>query len=962
MTSSLRAASALLVALALAGCSALPDLRPDFLAALGAATAEQPLKLAPGEWAQARSDVEVDPDIRFGALPNGMRYAIRRQTIPEGQAALRLRFDAGSLMEADDQQGLAHFLEHMAFNGSEAVPEGEMIKILERLGLAFGADTNASTGFDETVYKLDLPRTDAETIDTSLMLMRETARNLLIAQDAVDRERGIVLSEERTRDTPAYRTYKARLAFLLKDQRVNARYPIGTTEVLQQAPAQRIRDFYEAYYRPERTMLVATGDFDVDQMETKIREAFADWTPVAADGGDPDLGAVQPRGLEALVHVEPGVQESLQVAWVRPPDRRPDTEAHRKADLIERLGFSVLNRRLSSLSRAPEPPFLGAAAFVNDEYDSAETTSLIANAQQGRWRDALTAIEQEQRRVVRYGVRQDELDREVAEWRARLKAEVAGAATRRPSALAQEILGAAAEDQVVTSPAQDLALFEETVEGLSAQEVSMALKAAFRGEGPLIFLATPTPVDGGAEAVKGAFEASRKTEVAEPAALTALEWPYASFGAPGKVVETREIADLDTVFVRFENGVRLTVKPTRFQDDEILVRVNVGDGQQSLPDDAPSLAWAAQAFTEGGLGRITAEDMERVLASNVYGARLRVTDESFVLSGSTRPEDLGVQMQVLAAYLADPAWRPEAFSRIQAAGATIHEQYESTAGGVLSRDLAGLLHSGDPRFEFPSKTQIAEAELAALEGQIAGPLQSAPLEVVIVGDTTVEKATEAVARTFGALPPRPAPAEAALAQGVRFPPPNETPVIRTHTGRADQAIGFVAWPTTDFFADPQAAREAAVLGEVLRLRLLDELRESQGATYSPSVGYNHSYAWAGWGYMSASVEIPPAGLPAFFQDVETIAGDLRASPVTKDELERAKQPRIERIERARVGNEYWLSELSGGQADPRRLEAIRAAVPGPERVTSQDVQRAARRILDPARAWKMEVVPEAAAP
>ena len=276
-----RAASALLAALALAACSARPDLRPDFAAA---PAAERPIELAPGEWPQARSDIAVDPEIRFGTLPNGMRYALRRQTIPEGQAALRLRIDAGSLMEADDQQGLAHFLEHMAFNGSQAVPEGEMIKILERLGLAFGADTNASTGFDETIYKLDLPRTDAETVDTSLMLMRETARNLLIAPDAVDRERGIVLSEERARDTPAYRTYKARLAFLLKGQRVNERYPIGLTQVLQDAPAQRIRDFYEAYYRPERAVIVAVGDFDLDLMEGKIREAFADWAPAAGDG------------------------------------------------------------------------------------------------------------------------------------------------------------------------------------------------------------------------------------------------------------------------------------------------------------------------------------------------------------------------------------------------------------------------------------------------------------------------------------------------------------------------------------------------------------------------------------------------------------------------------------------------------------------------------------------------------
>lgn len=955
MLVSMRGALALAATLALSACAALPDL--PSLPRLPTQSSGPAPELAEGQWPQAISDIEADPEVRFGALPNGMRYAIRRQTIPEGQAALRLRIDAGSLMEADDQQGLAHFLEHMAFNGSEAVPEGEMIKILERLGLAFGADTNASTGFDETIYKLDLPRTDEETISTSLMLLRETAMNLTIAQDAVDRERGIVLSEERARDNPPYRIYKNRLGFLLPNQRLNERYPIGQVEVLRSAPAERLRDFYEAYYRPERALLVAVGDFDVDAMEARIVEQFGGWRPSGEPGQDPDLGEPVRRGLEAKVAVDPGAAPALQMAWVRPADLSRDDEARRKRELVEQLGFSVFNRRLSVLARGSEPPFLGAGAFVNDEFNAAETTSILANAQIDRWREALSAIESEQRRAVRFGVRQDELDREIVEARARLQAEVAGAATRRPASLAQQILGAAAEDQVVTSPAQDLALFEATVKDLSAERVSSALAAAFEGSGPLIFLASPTPIEGGEAAVLQAYETSRETPVTAPEALSQLEWPYSDFGPPGKVAESREVADLDTVFIRFENGVRLTVKPTRFQDDEVLVQVNVGDGLQSLPADRQNQTWARRALIEGGLGEITAEDLERVLASKVYGARLNVTDEAFQLSGSTRPEDLDTQLQVLTAYLTDPAWRPEAFARIQAAGATIHDQFEATASGVLSRDLAGLLHSGDRRWTFPTQADIAEARLEEVKAQIAPALSEAPIEVVIVGDTTVEQATEAVARTLGALPPRPSVADVE-AERVLFPPPTATPVQRTHKGRADQSMGYIAWPSTDFFENPQAAREAAVLGEVLRLRLTEELRESQGATYSPSVSYNHSFVWEGWGYMSASVEIPPAGLTEFFADAEAIARDLRETPISADELERARQPRLERIERARVGNPYWADELAGTQTDPRRLESIRALLPGTERVTAADVQAAAQRILRPDAAWKLEVRPE----
>jgi zinc protease len=405
--------------------------------------------------------------------------------------------------------------------------------------------------------------------------------------------------------------------------------------------------------------------------------------------------------------------------------------------------------------------------------------------------------------------------------------------------------------------------------------------------------------------------------------------------------------------------VRLTVKPTKFRDDEVLVRVNVGDGLLDLPRDRQSAGWGAGAYTEGGLKQISTEDMDRVLASKVYGARFSIGDDAFTLSGGTRTDDLETQLQVLAAYTAEPGWRPEAFQRLKIAGKTIHDQYEATDSGVLSRDLSGLLHSGDHRWTFPSREEIAKAKLEDLQDQINPVMARGDIEVVIVGDITVEKATDAVAATFGALPARAAaPAPTAEQRQTAFPAHDATPVVLRHKGRSDQAIGYVAWPTTDFFANPQRARDTAVMGEVLNLRLIDELREAQGATYSPSVNYSHSLVWPGYGFVSASVEIPPEKLAGFFGDVRKIAADLAAKPVSADELERAKKPRIDRIEKARVTNQYWLSELSGAQADPRRLDAVRAILPGTERVTPADVQRAAALYLSDAKAWTLEVRPQ----
>ena len=960
MTSLTRLALVSASALALTACASVREKMPTFGGdkAPASAPAQQPpaADLKPGQWSQAQSDLKADDNVRFGALPNGMRYAIMKNATPPGQAALRLRFDAGSLMENDDQQGLAHFLEHMAFNGSKAIPEGEMVKTLERLGLAFGADTNASTNFDETVYKLDLPKTDAETVDTSLKIMRETASELLIEQTSVDRERGVVLSEERTRDGPAYRIYKQRNDFLMKGQRPPSRYPIGLVDVLKTAPRDKINDFYRAYYRPERATIVAVGDFDVDAMEAKIKAVFSDWKNDTPDGANPDMGPVAKRGQEVKVVVEPGAATGLTLSWVSSPDLSTDNAARRRRDWIEQLGFAVLNRRLERLTRAGDPPFISAGGFSGDQLRAIRMTTLQLTTQPGEWKQGLEAVDLEQRRLVQFGVRQDELDREITEYRTALQNRVDGAATRRTTALAEEIADSVNDREVVTSPAEDLALFEATVKDLKADRVSGVMKSAFGGGGPLVFLSTSVAVPGGEQAVSDALTASRKVAVTASAVAAQTAWPYDSFGAPGKVAEQKDITDLDAVFVRFDNGVRLTVKPTKFRTDQILVQVRMGDGMLSLPKDKQPATWAVSSFTEGGLGKISTQDMEQVLASKTYGANLTVGEDSLILSGGTKQADLTTQLQILAAYSTDAGWRPESFQRIKGFAATLNDQYEATDSGVLSRDLAGLLHPGDRRFTFPKPAEIAATTQNDLKTDVQAQLANGPIEVTIVGDITVEKATQAVAETFGALPAREADwTRRADARETGFPAPSTKPVVLTHKGRPDQAIAYITWPTTDFYSNPQKARNISILSDVMGNRLLEVLREQQGATYSPSVSATSSQVWTGWGQISARVEVPPALLDGFFRDVLKIAADLRDHPPTDDEMARAKKPRLEQIEKAKATNEFWISRLSGAQTDPRKLDDVRTLTAGVERVSAADVQAAAREFLKEDKSWRLVV-------
>ena len=245
------------------------------------AAAQQAAQAGVPAWSIASSELPADPAVRYGRLDNGMRYALMHHETPKGAAAIRFAFDVGVREEEDREIGLAHFVEHMAFNGSENIPEGELVRKLERLGLAFGADTNAETGAEHTTYKLDLPRTDDATVDAGLDILREMASRLTLDPAAVEREKGIIQSEARVRNVPQRRRVSDMLATVLPENRLGSRISI-TPEQIGETTAEGLRRFYEGYYRPEKATLVIVGDFDIDAMESKVRAAFADWRPTGA--------------------------------------------------------------------------------------------------------------------------------------------------------------------------------------------------------------------------------------------------------------------------------------------------------------------------------------------------------------------------------------------------------------------------------------------------------------------------------------------------------------------------------------------------------------------------------------------------------------------------------------------------------------------------------------------------------
>ncbi|MCE9520823.1 MAG: insulinase family protein [Alphaproteobacteria bacterium] len=909
-------------------------------------------------WPHEASDLKPDPAIRYGVLANGMRYAIMRNAQPAGTVSLKIRIASGSLQESDQQRGLAHFMEHMAFNGSKNVPEGEYVKLLQRKGLAFGAHTNAYTSTNETVYMLELPKNDSDLIDTGLMLFREIGDRLTLDPAAIEREKGVVLSELRTRNTPEYRTFEARWGLWYDGQRQAARLPIGTVETIKGADHALLADYYARFYRPERTLVIATGDFDPADIESKIKARFADWPAAKAVSPDPDLGTVKQRSLTVASRVEPNLPEDITLSWFKGPDDAVDSTAERRANALRNVAFEVVNRRLGRIARSANAPFVSASLGYSTTRGTSRSASLSISARPGQWRTAMAAAEQELRRALVHGFHQSEIDREVKSWRAGYEDSVAKAGTRRTPDLASQIASEFESRGVFTHPSVDLEIFNATVPALTADATLAALRDAVTGQGPIVFVSSGVPITGGDTAIAAAYEQSFQTAVAAPQVPEAKQFPYTSFGSPGAVVEKREAADLGISMLRFANGVRLNVKQTDFEKDTIYVTVRFAGGYIHMPRNKIGLNWALPfGFTEGGLKQLTTEELEESLTGRIVSTDLDLDEEAFEFGGRTNARDLELQMQLMAAFATDPAYRSNGFERLQGAAENFIKQYTSSPGRVLSRELPSLLRSGDTRWAFPTLSQMQALRIADVRSTLAPALSTAPIEISIVGDVTVDAAVNAIAGTFGAFNARAGKlAERPDARAVHFPLAARKQSF-THEGKPDQAVAYVAWPAPDFYSSPRRARTVSLLREMLKVRLTDEFREAQGATYSPSTSSWHSGALPDFGYISANAETKPELVDGFYRTLDKIVAEIRSGNFTDDLIARARTPIVKSIEKDRRANAFWLSAIEDIQTEPRSLEGIRTQLSDVESITKDELVAVAQKYLDNKRRVEIRILP-----
>lgn len=912
---------------------------------------------------QAGSDLKPDPQAHFGTLPNGLRYVIRPNHEPKNRASLRLVVHVGSLNEKPDQRGLAHFLEHMAFNGSAHYPPGTLIEFFQRMGMNFGGDTNASTGFDRTIYLLELPDTKEATLAEGLRVFGDYAGTLLLRPDDINKERGIILSEKRTRDSVGYRTVVAELGFLLHGSLYPERWPIGETSVIEQAQRDRFADFYNTWYRPELMSVVVVGDVDPAAMERQIIATFSSLQPRAPARPAPDLGHLDlanVQGVHVFHHAESEAPDTtVSISTVQSYAHEPDTGANRLKYLPRSLANAMINRRLSILAKKEGAPFIEGSTDVNESFNFYRESSMSLTCRQDQWAAALAVGDQELRRALEYGFQPAELAEVVANFRNSLDQAVKTAPTRRSESLASEICDTLVDRNVFTAPADDQALYGPALEHVTVDDCVKALRAAWSAPHRLILVTgnAKLPADDQA-AIRTAYEQAHAVPVKAPETISEAKWGYTDFGEPGKVVKQEHVDDLDVTLVEFANGVRLNLKKTDFESNVIRVSLRVGNGQLTEPRDKPGLAaYMSQTFVEGGLGKHSSDDLRRILAGHTVGASFSAGGDAFVGGGATNREDLLLQLQLMTARVVDPGYRPEAARQAKKALEELYLSLAHTPSGPFTLEVSRLLASGDPRFGLPPEPEMLKRNLDEVKAWVTPDLQHGYIELAIVGDLDVNATIEAVARTFGALPKRDPRAELADLRDVKFP---ATPIAKSYAIPTEIPKGVVAiyWPTTDAL-EIHRTRRLTLLGLVLSDRLRVKVREQLGDAYSPGAGNNPSEVYPGYGYMIANVTVDPPRAEQIADAVTAVGTDIVTKGVTADELDRAKLPVLTQLRESARTNQYWLgSVLARAQERPQQLDWCRTRYKDIESIATTDLDALAKQYLPPDRASRVIVIPE----
>lgn len=902
--------------------------------------------------------IPFDAKITTGTLPNGFRYYIRANQRPEKRAELRLVVNAGSVLEDDDQRGLAHFVEHMAFNGTKNFPKQALVQFLESIGMRFGADVNAATSFDDTTFMLQIPTDKPDVLDKSMLIMEDWAHNVTFAPAEIDKERGVVEEEWRLGRGASARLQDKQFPVLLKGSRYADRMPIGTMDVIRNFKHDRLTTFYKDWYRPDLMAVVAVGDFDQAVVQALITKHFA---------GIPAAKAPKPRTVYS-VPAQPGTlfamgtdkempSTTIEVYSKMPAPDQSTIGAYR-TNIVNGLFSSMLSARLAELAQSPDAPFLGASTSRGQFLRTTNATTLSALVKEDGIERGLKALYEETARVARFGFTATELDRERQSLLRGLEQAVAEKDKHPSGSFADEYVRNFTDGEPSPGIVYEQGLYQRFLPEITLAEINALARTWIPDTNRVVLVSAPDKPG-----------VTLPTEQALTAIMTNTTAPLSAYvdsvdntpifdatPTPGTVVKTTTNAPVGITEWELSNGARIVIKPTTFKEDEIVFR-GTSFGGSSLASDADFVAAssAASVVAAGGLGKLSSLDLRKALAGKLASVNVNFSDIETSISGGATKKDLETMFQLL--YMRFTAPRPDAeifntiITQSKAMLANQEAQPEFAFYAALTSAMTGDHVRAKPMAASTLTQMNLEKSAAFYRTRLA---DASNFTFVFVGTIDLATFKPLVEKYIGSLP-----STRAHETWRDVGPKQPTGVIEKTVERGLEPKSQTVILFTGPFQYNQEQRIAIrAMGNVLENRLRETLREDLGGTYSVTASPDVAKLPREEYTFEVSFGSDPKRTEALTKAVFAEIEKLKNGGPTAKEVADTKETFLRDFESNSKQNAYWLAQVAVKYQfgeDPATLLAVPDFY---RKIDAAAIQQAARTYLNTQRFVRVSLMPE----
>ena len=872
-----------------------------------------------GSTASAQMPLPIDKDVRIGKLPNGLTYYIRHNETPKGQADFYIAQKVGSALEEDSQRGLAHFLEHMCFNGTESFPGNSLIDWLESVGVKFGYNLNAYTSIDETVYNISNVPTARESVqDSCLLILHDWADALLLDTDEINKERGVIHQEWRRTNVGQQRILENLLPVMYPGSKYGYRLPIGTMEVVDNFDPQVLRDYYEAWYRPDQQGIIVVGDIDVDRIENKIKEMFS---PIK-----------MPENAKERVYIEvpdtPGTiyaigKDKEQVVSIAEmmfktdafPDDMKGDASYLAVDYITDMISAMLNNRLDDMQSDPNTPFAQAGTYYGN-YLISKTKDALTIVAVGKDNDVLPAFESVYRellRALRGGFTISEYDRARSEYLSRLEKAYNERDNRQSEAYVKEYVRHFIDNDPIPGIETEYQIMNMLANNIPVEAINQALGQLVTNDNRVFLAMVPD-----AEGVKVPTEQDVAALIAKVDAedIEAFvddvksEPLIEKLPAPGKIVAEKHLDQWDAIELTLSNGVKVIVKPTTFKSDEILFKATALGGTSNVPQtNANELIFMDYALRTRGLGSYTSKDLDKYLAGKQTHVSLDLSDYVRNVNGSSTVKDLPTMMELLYMTFTNLTIDEAEYEALQKMLTGVLSNQEKDPQFIFQRDLLKTLYNAPSRQVITSEILNAAKREAIVEIAHNAVANAADYTFTFVGNIDMETFKPLIEQYIATLPANAATATKAITLNPELQMNLGTKTDSYSTAMETPQTWVAIVATADVPYDSKQAKVASIAGQIMSKRLLDTVREEMGAVYS--IGASGSLG---------RVSTPNATMQTAFpmkpelkaEVLEFIANEFKAmeSNITAEEVAKVVEFMVKNANEDKELNAPWLGAIS----------------------------------------------------